>query len=218
MKDWSGHKFNRLTAISYIPIRKIDGTSKWLCLCECGNKVEVITGQLVSGHTKSCGCLQKEATSLAQTTHGQSSKNTTTEYNIWLGMKQRCSNPNHPAFKYYGGRGITVCDRWKESFEYFLEDMGQRPLDKSLERVDNNKGYCKENCKWATGIEQASNKRNNVYIEKDGQRLTLSEWGRRLSIPLKVLSKRHRRGNPPEEILAEYPKKKLFYKNKTQTI
>src|SRR5690606_36633953 len=129
----------------------------WLCLCDCGNEKSVRADSLVSGRILSCGCYHKEAVSQRTRTHGLSN---TLEYHIWENMIQRCTNPNHLAFGYYGGRGITVCDRWRNDFTAFINDMGPRPSNcYSVDRIDVNKGYEPGNCRWATRETQMRNTR-----------------------------------------------------------
>jgi predicted XRE-type DNA-binding protein len=118
------------------------------CVCECGTEKDVKHDHLVNGKTKSCGC--------SWTTHGMTNTN---EYRVWDAMVRRCLNKKHHAFKDYGGRGITVCDKWLK-FEGFFEDMGNQPQNMQIERVDNSLGYFKENCKWTTVTEQARNRRS----------------------------------------------------------
>ena len=158
--DLTGQKFGRLAAIKRAD--KHTSHAVWLCVCECGNEVLVRSCHLRSGHTQSCGCLQKERTSEASIKHGHNTKNKRTpEYNIWAMMIQRCENPKNKNYPDYGGRGVTVCERWK-TFENFLADMGERPSpNHSLERVDNNKGYSPENCIWADKTIQARNQRTS---------------------------------------------------------
>lgn len=152
----SGQRFHRLTANQIAKDKPSDGKVYWECICDCGEVVIVRAESLKSGNTKSCGCLHKDTVGKLKTTHGLSD---TTEYFIWQGMWARCTNPNHKSYNNYGGRGITVCERWR-LFENFLEDMGLRPgPEYSLDRKENDKGYCKENCRWATGTEQANNRR-----------------------------------------------------------
>lgn len=123
----------------------------------------VVTQGLLSGKTKSCGCLNREITSRAKTKHGKCGSET---YSTWVGMKTRCNNPKSSNFKYYGGRGITYDPRW-ESFENFLEDMGERPEGMTLDRIDVNGNYCKDNCRWATKQEQARNSRERKRYMSD---------------------------------------------------
>lgn len=107
------------------------------------------------------------------------------EYRTWENIKQRCYNPNYRHYKYYGGKGIEVCERWRDSFQNFLDDMGKRPRgDYSIDRIDGTKGYSPENCRWATRITQQNNKRNNRLLTHDGKTQTMSEWSRELNIPL----------------------------------
>lgn len=156
-RDITGIKFGKLTAIKYSHKDKYRKTH-WTCQCDCGRMIAPDRGSLVSGNTTSCGCTR----GLHLKTHGCSLGKRTPEYNSWACMKQRCDNPKNPNYKYYGERGIKVCKRWK-SFENFIEDMGVKPdQGMSIERINNNRGYCKSNCKWATAKEQSNNKRNNI--------------------------------------------------------
>lgn len=127
---------------------------KWFCECDCGKTTITYQSHLRSGHTKSCGCLRVEE----NTTHG---KRATKTYNSWDKMIQRCTNPNNTGYYRYGAVGITVCDRWLESFDNFLEDMGERPEGMTLDRIDGSGGYYKENCRWADLTEQNFNRRKS---------------------------------------------------------
>lgn len=126
------------------------------------------------------------------------------EYGIWQAMKSRCYNKNHIHYNDYGGRGITICDRWlgPDGFKHFLEDMFPCPNKATLDRIDNNKGYSPENCKWSTLVEQANNRRNNVYITFNGKRKTAPQWAREIGIPIYTLKTRLRRGMPIEKALS----------------
>jgi hypothetical protein len=124
------------------------------------------------------------------------------EYAAWIGMRDRCRNPKSVSFHQYGARGITICDRWFDSFEAFVSDIGPRPsMLHSVDRIDNNKGYCKENCRWATQIEQQNNTRANKTITHDGRTLTIAEWARVTGIFVKTIAYRRRMGWPAEECL-----------------
>lgn len=155
--DLSGQVFNRLTAVEPVAKRK-NGMVMWRCRCECGNESTVQSGQLRNGDIKSCGCLRRE--NARKGTHGMTKSPL---YFTWKGMWARCTNPKAKDYKHYGGRGITVCERWKD-FEAFVEDVGPRPKGKTLDRKRVNEGYSKDNCRWATPKEQARNRRFKMKL------------------------------------------------------
>lgn len=152
-KNLVGKKFGRLLVLDKTG-KRYYGRVIWLCKCDCGSMLEVDTGRLNSGNTKSCGCTRTEKLVERNTTH---SKTYTKAYNSWRGMVQRCNNPNHKSYEYYGKRGIKVCKRWS-SFENFYEDMGDTKPGLSLDRIDNNKNYSPDNCRWVTYKKQANNR------------------------------------------------------------
>lgn len=175
-------KFNKLTAIKFSHKEGKQNKEKWLFECECGNKKIIDKGRVTAGYTKSCGCLMIEERKKfvkRSTTHGLSGgkKGRKPEYGIWLGIKKRCLKVNNVAYKDYGGRGIKICDRWKDSFQNFWEDMGERPSKyHSIDRIDNNGNYEPSNCRWATSLEQGRNKRKLRLVNINGQTKCLTEW------------------------------------------
>ena len=173
-QDLTGRIFGKLKVIGFAGKYK-RYHSQWFCRCECQNIIKAYVNNLNRGHTNSCGCFLIEKV----TTHGHARDGgCSSTYNIWKSMNQRCQNPKHPEFHNYGGRGIRVCDRWEESFENFLTDMGVRPgKEYSIDRYpDQNGGYCPENCRWATMKEQQNNKRNNRVLTYNGETKTISQW------------------------------------------
>ena len=190
--DLTGRVFTRMTVLSMCDERRVGNKKRvqYVCQCECGTVKKCVGEDLVAGHTKSCGCLSREVTGDNFRTHGM---RRTTEYKIWSNMKGRCQNPNDDAYDRYGGRGITCCERW-EKFENFFEDMGNRPKGTSLDRIENSKGYSKDNCRWATSTEQGRNKRNNVLIEINGVTRCQSEWCEIAGVSAEKIRNLRRRG------------------------
>lgn len=163
--DLIGQRYGRLTVSAEAPThydRSGNPKRYVFCICDCGNNTKNVVGNLRNGHTKSCGCLETESRYGRLLTHGESHP-TSTEYRVWCRIIARCENPTHDKWKYYGGRGISVCAQWRSSYEDFLKDMGRRPHDKtSIDRINNNGNYEPGNCRWATQSEQMRNTRRSL--------------------------------------------------------
>ena len=175
VNDLSGQRFGRLVAIAP------EGTTrktKYICQCDCGNVKVVRADTLLNGGCKSCGCLKKEQDKINLTKHYSHQKSGTRIYEIWCGMKKRCFNKNNARYWDYGGRGITVCDEWKNSFQSFYDWAMSNGYQEnlSIDRIDNNGNYCPENCKWSTNKEQCNNRRSNIKITIGNSTRTLVEW------------------------------------------
>ena len=160
-----GRKFGRLRVLKQIKSSR-DGYSRWLCKCVCGRKTKVYGSNLINGYSTSCGHHKPLG---VNRTHGNAmsaNKSETVEYRAWRGAIQRCCNPKNKDFKNYGGRGISVCRRWRNSFQNFLTDMGKRPSGRTLDRKEVNGNYTPNNCRWATWKQQANNRRKRVRLEQ----------------------------------------------------
>lgn len=191
--DLTGRVFSKLTVISRVATVN-GGAARWRCNCECGNTICTDGANLVAGRTKSCGCLMAALARVRMTTHG---KRSSCEYNSWDGMIQRCTNKNHPKWENYGGAGVKVCARWRNSFAAFLQDMGKRPVRTTLDRYPNNRGnYTPANCRWATHEQQQNNKITCVYVTFRGKRMTVSQLARKIGMYPEKLHSRIRRGWP----------------------
>lgn len=180
-----------------------------ICECSCGSPSRrVDTAKLRSGKTLSCGCLAREMTAQRSRQNVKHGMSRTTEYRIWVKMNNRCHNPQNDGYAAYGGRGIVVCDRWRDSFENFLADMGRRPSNAlTLDRRDNDGPYSPTNCRWATKPEQQRNTRRNVLVTAFGETRVLMDWANdpRCTVGYKGLQKRLRKGMTPEEAITSTP-------------
>ncbi len=193
--DLVGERRGRLLVVSYL------GHSRWECICDCGKHSNVATSKLNDKRspTRSCGCLRVDSCRNNFTSHGESKgEGPTVEYTIVRGIHARCYNPSQEFFSHYGGRGISVCDRWRTDnplcVHNFIEDMGRRPSPKhSLDRVDNNGNYCKENCRWATRKEQIRNRRVTLMVEFRGVTKALPDWCDEFGIPYHTAYQRLKR-------------------------
>ncbi|MDP9438291.1 MAG: hypothetical protein M3P49_06060 [Actinomycetota bacterium] len=196
-QDLTGRTFGRLTVLERAENRW--RMRRWLCECECGTH-KVVTGKsLQTGETKSCGCLRNEQNRVANLKHG---KTKTPEFVTWANMLNRCHKPGHPSYPEYGGKGLAVCEEWRDSFGAFLRDMGPRPSPThSIDRIDGTKGYSPDNCRWATSGEQIRNRRVTRWITYQGETLCLSDWCRRLGINYQTTKQRLDKGWPPEKAL-----------------
>ena len=175
-----GDVFGKLTVLSKA---KLPGRTRWLCQCECGQQKTILAYNLKSGASRSCGCVVRTKKNTARP-----------EYQIWSNMKGRCFTPSANFYERYGGRGVTVCDRWKNSFSDFYDDMGERPGPRySLDRYPNKDGnYEPGNVRWATDVDQANNRSNNRIVEYLGQTMTLTEAARASGTSLNEASIRYR--------------------------
>jgi|APGre2960657404_1045060.scaffolds.fasta_scaffold54728_2 hypothetical protein len=195
--DLTNQKFGRLTVIGQGA--HIGKAKAWNCICDCGNTKLVQTGNLRSGTTVSCGCFKHEQNKAqkSNTRHGKVKSST---YVSWQAMKTRCTNPKYKQYYNYGGRGISFPESWTE-FKNFLADMGEKPVGYTLERIDNNKGYSKENCKWASRQEQATNTRTAKRLTYNNKTMCMLDWSRELKIPYDQIKNGFHKGLSAEQIL-----------------
>lgn len=216
-KDLSGEVFGRLTVVGRASDRYSKGSNHkrmyYLCICSCGSNREVFVANLINGNISSCGCFRKELTELKKINANHNrmiNGKVTTEYKIWQGMQQRCHNPKDKGYPKYGAKGISVCERWRDSFDNFFEDMGKRPsLKHSLDRYPNQKGnYELSNCRWATDLEQACNREGIVWIEYKGMKKVKLHWAHHFGVTQTAFDWHYiEKGRTMEQIEAYYNKK-----------
>lgn len=183
----AGKRFGRLTALRVATGEEARSYVRWLCRCDCGVEKFIARTSLRSGDSQSCGCLQVEGIKARRTDHGKSK---TPEYRVWRNMMNRCYDKSNEAYHNYGGRGIEVADRWHD-FENFLADMGARPSAAlTLDRVRNDLGYSKDNCRWATRSEQSNNTRRTVLITFEGETKSIAQWAETKNLNYTTLNRR----------------------------
>lgn len=197
--DLVGKKFGRLTVIKRV---ENVNPSKFLCICECGNKKDISSSCLRKGFTRSCGCLNRELTISRNYRHGEGIDfQCTREYRAWLHLKGRCLQHNDKSFKRYGGRGIKVCDRWLESYSNFLKDMGRCPKGYSIERVNNNGDYSPDNCIWLPLSLQAKNTSKNIVLTAYGKTMILKDWAENLGVSYGAIKWHLNKGKAMHEVV-----------------
>lgn len=206
-RDLSGNRYGRLTVVCQAE-RSKSGQIRWRCRCDCGKEVAVATSNLTSGHTKSCGCFRDESRIKVHTKHGLRH---TRIYSVWGKIKGRCYNKNTPCYDRYGGRGIKMCDEWRDNPEAFAKWAYENGFDENaeygectLERINNDGDYEPGNCKWASMREQSNNRRSNRVIEHNGEKHTLAEWTRILGVSNSKLIWHLNKGRTIQDVIDNY--------------
>lgn len=216
-KDLSGQKFGRLTVIREVGKDK-HGNYINLCLCDCGKEIQVISHDILRGHTRSCGCLASEIigkrNKLYSTTHGLRRK--TKLYQVWVNMKSRCYNVNHNSYKTYGARGIKVCDEWRNDFQAFYDWAMANGYDETaikweytVDRIDVNGNYAPSNCRWITIQEQQNNKRSNRLVTYKGETLNITQMAKKYNMTDGCLYRRLKKGMTIKEAIETPVRKRL---------
>jgi hypothetical protein len=200
INDLTGRRFGRWSVLRFSgTVRR---RARWLCQCDCGTQ-RLVTGNNLTRTIRpslSCGCIKR----LIDHGHCRRGLRTRT-YRAWCQMRDRCGNENSPRYKYYGGRGISVCPQW-QSFANFCQDMGDPPTNRhSLDRIDNDKGYCKDNCRWATQLQQTRNSRHNRLLTFNSHTLCVTEWAEEVGLPARSIHNRLRLGWSIEKTLTTPP-------------
>lgn len=203
--DLIGRKFSMLSVVESVVV----GTqNRWRCVCDCGNERLLTSPALVSGNTKSCGCLNDELRRSLGGKNFSHKKSKDRVYNIWALMKRRCCNVNNMNYSFYGGRGISIADEW-HLFENFYKDMGDPPSTKhTLDRIDNDKNYCKENCRWSTVKEQSNNRRNTILFEVGDAKMNRTEFAKYLGTKISTISRYHSLGYNTKELILLFSRRK----------
>lgn len=205
-KDYCGQRFGRLTAVERLPYRartEADTRCYWRCRCNCGGEKAVQLYSLLSGATRSCGCLEREA--LANGIFRKHGRCYTREYKVWTGFRLTCENPSDKRYPFYGGRGITVCPEWR-SFERFLADMGEAPTPAHvLGRIDKDGPYSPANCRWMTRRELMQNSRGTHWLTVNGVARSITEWAALIGLSPNALQGRLREGWEPAEAVTTPP-------------
>ena len=196
-----GKRFGRLTVIAEGEKSGTSRSARWICRCDCGNITKPIPGEVLrKGDSKSCGCYKRDLTIQRSATHNLCHSRI---YRIWSLMKDRCYNPNSPKYRRYGAREIGICDEWLNSFEafYVWAMANGYSEDLTLDRKNNDKGYSPENCRWATPVDQANNRGNQIFHEINGEVKTLSQWARQSGVKYSTIYARHNAGWTGENLI-----------------
>lgn len=204
--DITGKRFSRLTVVRRSPKNAKHGPF-WDCICDCGNTAVVSGGHLRNGHTNSCGCFSRDRSASINRAHGHTVNGATSaEYRCWQNMRKRCSDIANKCYHIYGARGIVVCERWRNSFENFLADMGPKPSPAhSIERLNSDGHYEPGNCVWATAKRQANNTSRNHWVTIGGSRKTLTEWCEDLGVSYTATKQRINKLGWPAELALTMP-------------
>ena len=200
-QNLQGQRFGKLVAIEFIEINK-NKKSVWRFKCDCGNEKNIIVSNVKNGRTSSCGCEHKKQLSNRVKKHGYCGAKL---YTIWIDMKDRCFNPNNTSYSNYGGRNIKVCNEWKHDFKTFKEWAFKNGYKEglSIERINNNKDYSPNNCKFISFLDQNKNKRSNKYVTIDGETKTISEWSRVVGINRNTISRRISKGIQGKDLISK---------------
>ena len=201
VKDLSGQRFGKLNVVEFFHVNK-HGRALWLCKCDCGNTSKVVSSRLATGKTKSCGCYRAEVrkNGLYVTKRGLSNRHPL--YHIWISMKMRCYNENSKGYHNYGGRGIDICEEWRNNFAAFKDWSMANGYNGflTIDRINNDLGYFPENCRFSSIVEQNNNKRNNHQITYKGETLNITQWANKLGISKYLLNQRINKSKMPPEI------------------